>query len=477
MLIWTLAIVLLVGFGVIGFYLGAARLTVSLFGLLLGAMLAMPLAPAVQPLMGLIKVTHPMWSVVWPPIIVLLLVYFVFIGISFFVHRKIDLHFKYHSDDLSRFRWERINSRLGTCLGFGMGGVWVVILGLMIYIAGYVTVQVAASDEGNPSWMRYLNQARHNLNSSGLDRVAAKFDPMPSKYYEAADIIGLIYNNPIVLSRLAQYPPFLSLGEQPEFQDIATDSEFSNMLLSKGDIVQMVQHPKSLTIINNGEIRGKLLSQDLGDLQQYLNTGISPKFADERILGRWYIDSYATLTAERKKRPDITASEMRSLKKEVMETMRSVEFMATPENQVSMRVPSSSSSSDQGGDASDPNSDQSQRGENEQSPDFAQRLAERDRYGLAPGPGAQGRGVGPNFSRGQGGGQGQRSQQASTLQKEPEQVLTSAEGSWRRDGSDYKLQLRSERTGSVTANAIATEDTLTIQIQTPSRTLIFTRST
>lgn len=469
MLIWTLAIVLLVGVGALGFYLGAARMTVTLFGLLLGAVLALPLAPAAQPLMGLFKVTHPIWSVVWPPIIVLLLIFFVFFGVSFFAHRKIELHFKYHSDDLSRFRWERINGRLGTCLGVGIGAVWLVILSLLIYIAGYPTVQVAASDEGNPSWMRYLNQARRDLDSSGLDQFIAKFDPMPSKYYEAADIIGLIYNNPIVLSRLAQYPPFLSLGEQPEFQDIATDSEYSNMLLSKADIVQIVQHPKSLTIINNGEIREKLLSQDLADLQQFLNTGISPKFADERILGRWYIDSYATLTAERKKRPDITSSEMKRLKKAITETMRSVELMATPENRVSMKVPSSVAADNPEGDNSDPNAGRSEGGESGQPPGFDQRMANRYGLGASPGGGAR-----PDFGRGQQGRQGQRRPPTATPQKEPEQVLTSAEGSWSRDGSDYKVQLRAERAGSVTGKASATEDTLTIEL--PSWTLIFTRS-
>lgn len=457
MLIWTLAIGLLAIIGAIGYYSGAVRLAVSLLGLFIGLMLAMPLAPMVQPLMGRIGVTHPMWTVVWPPIIVLLLVYFVFIGVSFFVHRKIALYFKYRSDDIARIRWERINGRLGTCLGLGMGAVWLVVLSLMIYIAGYVTVQVASADEGNPTWMRYLNQARHDLKASGLERTVAKFDLMPARYYEGADIIGLIYNNPIVLSRLAQYPAFLSLGEKPEFQAIATDPEFSTLLLSKGDIVQMVQHPSSQTIINNPEILGNLLNQDLGDLKEYLNTGVSPKFADERILGRWYLDNYATLTAERKKRPDITSSEMRRLKKEIMDSLKSVELMATPENQVILKVPSSGEP-EQAEVSQNPNQFQG-GGRFSQQPGMDRGMA--DRYGL------QG-------SQSRGGQRPQARQQAPAQPKKPESLLSSATGSWRRNGSTYNLQLTFEKGGSQRVKAVATEDAMTIE--TPRVTLIFTKS-
>lgn len=465
MLIWTLAIGLLVILGAIGFYQGAIRLAISLVGLFLGIMLAMPLGPMLQPLMPKIGVQHPMWTVVWPPIIVLLLVYFVFIGVSFFVHRKIQLYFKYQSDDFARFRWERINSRVGACLGLGMAAVWLVVLSLIIYIAGYVTVQVASADEGNPSWMRYLNQARKDLSASGLDRTAAKFDFMPAKYYEGADIIGLIYNNPIVLSRLAQYPAFLSLGEKPEFQAIATDPEFSTLLQSKGDIVQLVQHPNSQTIINNPEILGNLLNQDLGDLKEYLNTGVSPKYADEKILGSWYLDNFATLTAERKKRPDITSSEMGRLKKEIMITLRAVELMATPENQVILKVPSSSQpEEDDGGDNQNPDQLQGDRGGFSPQPGMDRSAV--DRYGLGP---AAGRGR-----------QGGQAQQAPAAPKAPPPLLSSAQGSWRRNGTAYNLQLSFEKGGPQRVKAVATEDSMTIAMPRswviPNMTLIFTKS-
>src|SRR5205823_1044532 len=127
---------------------------------------------------------------------------------------------------------------------------WLFLFSLGIYIAGYFTVQVAA-DESNSTVISLLNQARQELHSTGLDKAVAPFDPMPPRYYEASDILGLIYQNPILVSRLSQYPPFLLLGERPEIQELAKDTEFNQMLLSKADVLDILKHPKLQTIMQN----------------------------------------------------------------------------------------------------------------------------------------------------------------------------------------------------------------------------------
>src|SRR5207302_970202 len=109
--------------------------------------------------------------------------------------------------------------------------------GLVVYILGYLTIQVSAgANETGP--VKYLNQARADLRSSGLEKTVAAFDPTPENYYLASDVLGLIYRNPLLHNRLSTYPPLLALGERQEFQDIATDTEFQNMLATQTAVGQ-----------------------------------------------------------------------------------------------------------------------------------------------------------------------------------------------------------------------------------------------
>src|SRR5439155_13810207 len=102
-------------------------------------------------------------------------------------------------------------------------------------------------------------------------------------------------HNPLLHSRLAGYPPFLSLAERQEFQDVATDTEFQNLLATQAAVGQIAGNPKTQAILNNREIIQQIEQTDLKDLREYLKTGESPKYGDTRILGRWQLDAYATL--------------------------------------------------------------------------------------------------------------------------------------------------------------------------------------
>src|SRR5688572_23038666 len=183
MLIWILALVLFGLTALLGYYQGAVRLLVSLVGLLVAALLAFPLVPATQFLVSLFGVKSTFWSWALPPLVNFLVIYFIGIGVAFFVHRKVELHYKYGADDVTRLRWERLNERLGLATGLVMGGVWLILLGLGIYIAGYPTVQLS-SDNNASGFYRFLNMARRDLHSSGLDKAVARFDPTPARYYQ-----------------------------------------------------------------------------------------------------------------------------------------------------------------------------------------------------------------------------------------------------------------------------------------------------
>src|SRR5436190_2469103 len=337
MTIWMMAVLLFALFGSLGYAKGAIRMIFPLAGLGLGVLLAEPLAPVVKPLVPLVGLKNPIWSILLPPVIVFFLIAIIFIVIGFIVHWKVNLYYKYRADDYHRLSWERLNKRLGVSIGLVAGAAYTILLGLVIYIMGYLTAQVSAGEnESGP--VKYLNQARADLHSTGLDKTVAAFDPTPEKYYLASDIMGLIYHNRLLESRLSAYPPFLSLAERQEFQDIANDTEYQNLLATQAPVSQVINHPKTQAILSNQEIIQQLQQTDLKDLLEYLKTGESPKFADMKILGRWQLDPYATLLQEKKKRSRLTTVEMKLLKQQ-LEFVKGYTLVVTPDNNVKLKGP------------------------------------------------------------------------------------------------------------------------------------------
>ncbi len=337
MTIWIMAVLLFALFGALGYAKGAIRMVFPLMGLALGTFLAVPLGPLVKPLVPLVGLKNPIWSILLPPVIVFFLIAIIFIVIGFIVHWKVNLYYKYRTDDYHRLAWERLNKRLGVSIGLIAGSAYTILLGLVIYILGYLTVQVSAG-ENETGLAKNLNQARSDLHSSGLEKTVAAFDPTPENYYLASDILGLVYHNPLLHSRLSTYPPFLSLAERQQFQDIATDTEFQNMLATQTAVGQVIDHPKTQAILNDQEIVQQLQQTDLKDLLEYLKTGESPKFADMRILGRWQLEPYATLLQEKKRRSRVTTAEMKLLKQQ-LEFVKSYTLVVTPDNNVKLKGP------------------------------------------------------------------------------------------------------------------------------------------
>jgi uncharacterized membrane protein required for colicin V production len=331
MSIWILAIVLLLLFGGLGFAKGAIRTTISLVGILLGAALAIPLSGVIRPLMGPIGVVNPVWLTIVPPIVTFFLIYFVFIGISFFVHHRIYLLYKYKHDDVDRIRWERMNRHVGAGVGMLAGAILFLYVSGLIYAAGYLTVQLSA--EENPGTVRFINSVRQDMSETGFDKAAARFQPASKLYYEGADILGLLYNNPLLQNRLAHYPYFLPLGQRSEFQEIATDKEYNDLIFGRAPVTQIIEHPRTQGILGNAEIMEYLRGTDIKDLKEYLRTGISPKYADQEVLGVWDLDKAAVLTFMRKANPDIRARELRTLR-QVLEALPPVTLTVMPEGKV-----------------------------------------------------------------------------------------------------------------------------------------------
>ncbi len=339
MLFWLLALVLLASLAGIGYRQGAIRVAFSLVGILLGALLAGPLGRLVRPLLVALGVKNPILAGVLAPLIVFLLFSIIVKVAGFMVHQKVDVHFKYHAGDLRLALWERLSQRLGLCLGLVNGALYLILISFVIYTFGYWTVQVA-SDDKDPRLLRILNRLAQDEQNAGFIRVARAVSPMPEIWYDAADLAGLIYNNPLSEARLARYPAFLVLAERPEFQDMSSDSQFTELLLRPAPIMEVLDHPRAQAITDNPDMLKLVWNTtipDIKDLPVYLETGKSPKYDPERILGRWNFNVNVTMSLLRRAKPNISSKEMQAWKKWMVASFAKTSFVAMTDHQAILK--------------------------------------------------------------------------------------------------------------------------------------------
>ena len=76
------------------------------------------------------------------------------------------------------------------------------------------------------------------------------------------------------------------------------------------------------SLLANGEITAALLALDLPDFTAWVKTGVSPKYASERILGRWRIDVASVLLSIRRQRGNIPPAEF-AMTRMVMQSLLS----------------------------------------------------------------------------------------------------------------------------------------------------------
>jgi hypothetical protein len=338
-MVWLIAFVCLGLIGLSGYYAGPIRAGFSLLGLFFGAILAGPLSPLTKHLLPMLGLVHPLWQLFVPQALAFLIVVIVFVIAGTVVHRKLSIHFKYKVDEKKLLRWERLYCRLGFCVGLLNGAVYFFLLMIPIYIGGYFTAE-AATDANNPPAAQFLTKTREELHSLNLDRVVAAYDPTPAQIYQASDIADLVLHNPLLKSRLSHYPPFLTLGQRPEFQALANDEQLLEMLDRQANVNEVLKYPPVQAIVTNAALTGEIygiLGNDLNDLQEYLNTGKSPKFDDETILGIWTIDPQATLAQERKRHPGMTLREAAKMRKELEPIARDLSLTATTDNQMILK--------------------------------------------------------------------------------------------------------------------------------------------
>src|SRR5437763_2295482 len=157
MMIWLLALVLLASLAGLGFRQGAIRVAFSLVGILLGALLAGPLGRLLKPALMAVGVKNPMLLWLLAPFLVFMAISIIFKIAALTVHQKVDVHYKYHAGDLRLALWERLNRRLGLCLGLLNGTVYFILICFAVYSLSYWTAQMATA-ESDPKWLKLLDR-------------------------------------------------------------------------------------------------------------------------------------------------------------------------------------------------------------------------------------------------------------------------------------------------------------------------------
>ena len=150
----------------------------------------------------------------------------------------------------------------------------------------------------------------------------------------------MIYNNSLLEARLQRYPAFLGLAERPEFQDLANDRDFTEMRQRREPIKNVLNHPKTQAIVNNPDLLKTIwatLTPDLKDLRIFFETGRSPKYEKETILGRWDFDVNGAMAMMRRAKPNISSSEMLKVKKWMVAAFNKTSLVAMTDHQALLK--------------------------------------------------------------------------------------------------------------------------------------------
>jgi hypothetical protein len=342
MTIWILALIIFGCLGGIGYQQGAIRVGISFVGIIVAALLAGPLGKLVKPVVAALSVVNPILLWLIPPFVAFIVVLSVFKVIGYTVHRKVDVYYRHKAGDLRLALWERINARLGLCLGLLNGLAYLVLISMVIYPLSYLTVQMASPD-GDTKLVKLTNRMGHDLQKTGMARVARAIDPMPDVYYDAADLTGLLYQNSLLEARLSRYPAFLTLADKQEFQNIAHDTALTEARLRRAPVRELLKNPNVQAIVNSPDMLKTIwgiVSPDLKDLMLFLTK--QKEYLDEgkykeRVLGRWYFDLNGTMAAYRRSKPNVTSSEMQKIRTRIGGAYAKTMMVASPDHQIVMK--------------------------------------------------------------------------------------------------------------------------------------------
>jgi hypothetical protein len=329
--------------GLIGYYQGAIRAGFSLVGLILAAFLAIPSAVLFKAFLPVLGLKHPVLLAFIAPALIYILILVIFKVTALAVYKKVDTYYKYKALDTQGLLWERLNHRLGICLGLANAVVYLFLLSVVAYVLGYFTIQVAKSDNDSVG-LKIVNAIARDLRSTGMDKAVAPFVPATEAYFDAVDVIGNVYHNPLLQSRLSRYPVFVMLAERPDFKAIGSDVTFQEFWQRGPAFGELIKHEKLKPIISDVSLYTNVMAMlggDFKDLKGYIETGVSAKYDDEKILGRWDFAYRESMGRAKRRKPNMTLAEIKWFSA-AFRAMANAYFIAAIDNRATLNVPISS---------------------------------------------------------------------------------------------------------------------------------------
>jgi len=315
MILWMLVVVFMALAIASGFLQGGVRALFSFIGLMLGALLAIPLTGLGGAILGLFKIEHPMLIQIIGPLIPFVLVSLVVFGLGFLVHYKVNMFFKYRTDDTTFFKWEKLNKQLGLCFGTLNGAVVAIVITIILYVPGYFTVQFE-KEGADPWYLAFLNKAAKDVDGTGFYRTISPWVPASTTYFEACDTLGWLYHNPTARDRVSRYPLLMPLAEEQRYQELARDTNFVTAIKRSPGLLELADMSRVSGFINDHgwiDQMVALLGDHLPDLNSYLRSGQTADFADEQIVDRWYFNLGASWNHVAQRKLPLTLLQKRAL--------------------------------------------------------------------------------------------------------------------------------------------------------------------
>lgn len=340
MTIWLLTILVLGSTIGLGYRQGVIRASFSFVGILFATLLAVPIGKLFKPILAHVGFENETMAWLVAPIVAFPVVLALFKVTGGWLHHKSEMHFKHKVSELEFSIWTRLNHRIGACVGVLNGTAYVILLNFVIFTFSYWTVQVAAS-ESETGTTRLINRLGVDAQSTGLAKAAGAVGTLPDNYYRAADLAGLICQNPGVSARIVRYPAFLSLLERDDLQALATDGDFTNAWALHAPMGQILNEPAVQNIIKNNDLINTVwavVEPNMEDLTTYLQTGKSPKYDAEPVLGFWDFDPRVSFAYLRLSQPaTISSSQMRAERDWMAQAYADTILVVSADNQAFMK--------------------------------------------------------------------------------------------------------------------------------------------
>ena len=340
MTIWLLAILLMAAVSLAGWRQGAIRAAIAFVGIIFAALLAVPLGKLVHPLLPHLGASNPIMAWALAPVCGFILGSIPLMIVGLKVHQRVEHFYKYQAGELRQALWQRLNTRLGICIGLMNGAAYFVLISFFIFNLTYWTTQMTATAASQPWTIRLVNKLGEDLQATGFARTASAVGTLPPTYYKLADLSGLLLQNPQLGARVADYPGLTSLWQREDMQSLVTDPVLTNALVSGASLGAVANAPAVQSLLANKELSKQLwgiLTNNLDDFPAYLQTGKSVKYDGEKIIGNWEFNAGVSFAWLRQNQPKTPASEMRNIRAWMTQAYAQTHLLMTGDNQIFIR--------------------------------------------------------------------------------------------------------------------------------------------